>query len=847
VSNDPRPADTWTAHAVLADGSTVLVRPATSADRTGLEGFHARQSAESTYKRYFTARKSLSDGELDRLTTSDFTSAAVLLAVDGDAIVGVGCWFRLPGRADADVAFQVDDANQGRGLATLLLEHLAAAGIAAGIVRFTAETLGDNRAMLRVFSRAGWPVQRAFASGTIELVWPLADTELYLSSVEAREQLADSRAMARLLFPNAIAIVGATDREGTVGASITSAVLGSFTGPIHLVNPSRSTAYGRSCVKRVADITDAVDLALLVVPASSIVSAIDDCIARRVRGAVIYATLDEPAIDTIGLQALIAHARDNGLRIIGPASMGVIGRHPGREMQASLAPRLPRRGKLALSLQSGALGAAVLARTESLGVGLSWLVSLGDRSDVSGNDLLQFWDDDNETSVIGLYTERFGNPRKFARIARRVAMRRPIVAVESTGDAATAALYQQAGVIHVASVSELVDTARVLVDQPLPRSPVVAVVANAGSPLRLATSAIVAVGLTTRPVQLPWDATDEAFERSVQSCCSDPTVGAVLVIHAPPISAELNQRGAAIERGATGSPIPVLAVILGRDQGQAIDGGRVATFAFPDEPIAIIGRMWSLQQWRLTAPTETSERPAGYDELAAIASLEAASTDRPAALSLATLSALLRAAGIDHARTLTVNDRTVVGAQVAAAELCYPVALKVSGNRPLGRSARAGIALDLNDADALSDAFNTVLQAGGAEPIVVQQMLPPGLEVRVQIVHHDALGPVIAVGLGGQGAAAAGPPAMRLPPLTLFDAEAMIDEAGLAAVLNRFDIDVDRLLDLIVRVGHLAVDVGRLEQLDLDPLMVSSSRCAVADAFGRASDLRPDGPLRRLE
>jgi acyl-CoA synthetase (NDP forming)/GNAT superfamily N-acetyltransferase len=846
VSNDPHRADSWTTHAVLADGSTVLIRPANYADRSGLERFHARQSAESTYKRYFTARKNLTDGELDRLTSSDFASSAVLLAIDGDVIVGVGCWFRLPGRADADVAFQVDDANQGRGLATLLLEHLGAAGLAAGIIRFTAETLGDNRAMLRVFSRAGWPVQKAFASGTIELVWPLADTDHYLSSVEAREQLADSRAMARLLFPNAIAIVGATDSERTVGASITASVLDSFDGPVHLVNPTRSSAFGRACVGRVADIPDPVDLALLVVPTSSIEAAIDDCIAGRVRGAVVYATLDDSVELTIDLAALVAHARDHGLRIVGPASMGIIGLHPGRTLQASLAPRLPLRGKLALSLQSGALGAAVLARTEALGVGLSWLVSLGDRSDVSGNDLLQFWDDDDETAVIGLYTERFGNPRKFARIARRVAMRRPIIAVESTGDSATAALYQQAGVIHVASVADLVNTARVLVDQPLPRSPLVAVVSNAGSPLRLATSAISAAGLAAKPVQLPWDADDDRFEQSIRACCNDSAVGAVLVVHAPPIAAEVNQRGAAIERGAEGAAVPVLAVLLGRDHGHASDGGRVAAFAFPDEPIAVISRMWSLQQWRSAMATEPLTRPAEYDETASAGSLDDTDVGADGRLTLQTLAALFRASGIDHARTIALNDRSVLSAQVAAAEIGYPVALKVHGDRPLGRSARAGIALDLADDNAVSDAFDTVVEAGRNGPVVVQQMLPPGLEVRVQIVHHDALGPVLAVGLGGQGAAAASPPSMRLPPVGPDAAAAMVEEAGLAAVLGRYDIAIDGLIDIVVRVSHLAVDVPRLEQLDLNPVMVSAERCAVADASGRVNDVRPDGPLRRL-
>jgi hypothetical protein len=256
--------------------------------------------------------------------------------------------------------------------------------------------------------------------------------------------------------------------------------------------------------------------------------------------------------------------------------------------------------------------------------------------------------------------------------------------------------------------------------------------------------------------------------------------------------------------------------------------------------------MWSLQKWRLAATSEPPTLPLGYDEQAANALLERSATDAEGALTVSTLSGLFLAAGIDHARTVALSERSSSAAEATASEVGYPVALKVIGNRPLGRSARAGIALDLADSAAVREAFDTVAGAGGNEPIVVQQMLPPGLEVRVRIVHHHALGPVIAVGLGGQGAAAAGTPAMRLPPVRPDEAVAMVDEAGLTAVLGRYDIAIDRLVDLIVRVSHLAVDIGQLEQLDLDPVMVSAERCAVADALGRVSEASPHGPIRRL-
>jgi acyl-CoA synthetase (NDP forming)/GNAT superfamily N-acetyltransferase len=835
-------AERWRTPVVAGDGSTVLIRAAATADRQAIAAFHANQSRDSNYMRYFSVRRELTDAELDRFSNPDLVSSAVLLAIDGTDLVGIGSWFRRPGRSDAEIAFQVDDRHQGRGLAMVLLEHLAAIAVGAGITRFTAETLRENRAMLSVFTKAGWPIEKRFDSGVVELGWPLATTEGYLDSVERREQLSDSRAMARLLQPASVAIVGASDRPDTVQAAITSSVLRSFEGTIHLVNPNRATAFGRPCVPTIGAVDEPIDLALVVVPPAALDDALESCMTHRVRGAVVYTATDQ------NISHLIERARDHGLRIIGPASMGIIGTHPDGVMQASLAPGVPRPGRLALSLQSGALGAAILDRTERVGLGISWFVSLGDRADVSGNDLLQFWDDDDATTVIGIYTERFGNPRKFARIARRVARHRPIITVESSDFADAATLYLQAGVIHVPTVVDLIDTARVLVDQPLPRSSVIAVIANASSPLRMTVNAVEGAGLIATSTLLPIAADESAAETAVRRAVNDPATGAVVVIHAPPLATDLDGWAFAIERGAENAEVPVLAVLLGRADGLAVEGGRVPAFSFPEQAVAVLARAWVYAKWREAAATDAPVITERYHQDRVNHTL--ATVDD--ALDHDHLIDLLRAAGIDHAATRHVGD-AVTGSDdladeaiAAAADLSYPVAVKFANVRPLGRSALAGIALDLTTADDVRHAVAVIADAVGLGPLHVQEMVPPGLEARVEMTVHPALGPIVGVGLGGTSAAAAGPLQKRVAPITTDEARNMIEAAGLAGVLTANDITTDLLVDLVMRVGVLAADTPRLDRLVLDPIIVSAHRCVVTDASGHAKEYDPVPPLRRL-
>ncbi|MGA9276988.1 GNAT family N-acetyltransferase, partial [Ilumatobacter sp.] len=441
----------WATTVVLGDGSTAFIRPLVPDDQEALLAFHMAQSRDSVYRRFFSPKPTLSTSELAHFTTVDMVDRVALAVEVHDEFVGWCSYERLPGRDEAEAAFMVDDRYHGLGIATLMLEHLAAIARVNGIARFAAEVLSDNRGMLAVFAKAGWPLQRRFDSGVVDLDWELTATEEFIDTVERREQRADSRAVARILLPRAIAVIGASDREGSAGNVLWHNVRSKANVPVYPVNPRLEDLDGVRCYGSVGDLPPEASLAIIAVPPGSLESTIDACIEKRMRGAVVVTSPDGDEFD---VPTVVARARRHGLRLIGPSSLGVASLHPDSALQAGLIDVTLPAGGVAISMQSGSLGASLLRRARDLNMGLSWFVSLGDKSDVSANDLLQFWEHDQFTRVIGLYTESFGNPRKFARISRRVSRTKPIVAVRTgaAADGLGSALYQQAGLIEVPTV-----------------------------------------------------------------------------------------------------------------------------------------------------------------------------------------------------------------------------------------------------------------------------------------------------------------------------------------------------------------------------------------------------------
>ncbi|HEX6786836.1 MAG TPA: GNAT family N-acetyltransferase [Acidimicrobiales bacterium] len=873
------PDEQWEADVVLSDGGTVHVRPIRPSDAEAFRRFHGGLSAQSLYFRFFSPKPRLTEAEVERFTTVDMVDRVALVAVLGDQLIADARYHRWPCKDQAEVAFTVADEHQGRGLSTILLEHLAAIARTHGIARFTAEVLGENRAMLSVFARAGWPVTRAFDSGVVDVVFDIVPTPDYLNTVDRREQRAESRSIARLLNPRSVAVVGASDQPSTVGRVLMQNLLsGGFAGPVYPVNPAHERVANMRCYPSLLEVPDDVALAIVAVPPDQLEAVLDDAIAKHVRGLLIVTgdlpggTDDEAPL----VRRLVTRARGNGIRIIGPASMGILTTGEDSALRAVLAPTHVRPGGVSISLQSGPLGTGLLEMASRLGVGLASFVSLGDKADVSGNDLLQYWEDDPATSVVLIYTESFGNPRKFARIARRLSRRKPIVAVRAgaSGDPTTAALYEQAGVIRVPTVRQLFDTARVLVGPPLPRGDRVMVVSNAVSPALLARDTARVEGLS--PADLGIDLVDELlaplpagssleggvlqlthrampadYAHAVRALLAADAVDALVVIFAPPLPDLAALPAHALLELEPELTKPLVTVIVGLDDGPLAKGSRIPVFAFPEPAVGALGRIARHVASRDRMPLGEPRRPDGCDVDAAAAIVDQALQARPEGtmLPLRAAEGLLRAYGVSVSagRAVTSEDAAVAAANE---ELGYPVALKANGIVRRGRSERAGVALDLHDAVEVRRAWQGITEELGAAAMVeavVQAMAPPGAELRVAVEPHPLLGPVLTFGLGGVLADAIDDRVPRLVPFGAGDAAAVIEASRAGRALDGDPRVTDAVIDLLERVGWLADDHPELDRLVINPALGSAEGAWVVDVMAHVRPApHPTDPVRRL-
>jgi acyl-CoA synthetase (NDP forming)/GNAT superfamily N-acetyltransferase len=842
------PDELWSSTVVLGDGETVLIRPIHPDDAPALAAFHERQSAESRYRRFFSPKPQLTERDLRHFTVVDFVDRVALVVERYGELIAWASYERWAGRDDADVGFQVDDAHQGRGIATLLLEHLAAIARSNGIVRFTAEVLGENRAMLSVFSRAGWPVERRFESGVVDLDFPLAETEEFLDSVDRREQRAESRAVARLLLPRTIAVVGASDRRGSIGEALWSHVTAAAKGEVFPVNPGHAAVGRQRSFARLQDIPTNVNLAVVAVPASALEQVIEDCIEARVRGAVVITSVEGTDID---VEAMVTRARSFGVRLIGPGSMGVASPRQSVGVDALLVPADLEPGAVAISMQSGSLGGSVLQLADTLRMGLSWFVSLGDKCDVSGNDLLQFWEDDEATRVIAMYNETLGNPRKFARIARRVSRRRPIVAVRVGAVAigpSGGALYQQAGLIEVPTVAAMLDTARVMATQPVMRGPRVALLANARSPQTLSEAALHTAGLEVAPSPIPldWRSTPDDYGAALRAALADDDVHGVMIVHAPPLADAVDAPVAAIETAAAGTTKPIVTVLMGGRDGPLREGSALQAFMFPEPAAAVLGRVHLYSAWLADEADAAFEEVADIDRASAHALIAAAVEGGHDTLDVEDVVAVLRAYGITAPETRTVPAAKAVA---AAEAIGYPVAVKAE-HRHFGRSLQAGVALDLAHADEVVGALQQMHEAIGddAANVVVQRMVAPGLDLRIRSTVDDKLGPLVAVGLGGSTADLISDEASRLAPLSSASASALLAGSRAGPALHDAELTSAPVVEMLMRAAQLVSDHDEIAAVDLNPIIASADGVAVTDAVVHVRPPRPaTGPIRRLD
>jgi acyl-CoA synthetase (NDP forming)/GNAT superfamily N-acetyltransferase len=788
-------------YALLADGTTVEIRPAAPGDYDAVKAMHQAMSPDNTYMRFFNVSRLSAENEARRISLDPRPGQASLLALADDQAAGrrvVGVASYVPLRAlpeQAEVAFAVADDMHHRGIATLLLEHLVSYARSHGITTFTAETLTENKAMLGVFADAGLPVRRHFAEGVYQLTFPLPSEvpgttlDEYLNAVAARERRADAASLRRVFAPESVAVIGASRRPGTVGRAILDNIRAAgYAGRLYTVNPHAAQIDGQldgeRCLASVTDLPDGVDLAVVAVPAAGVLEVAGQCGRRGARSLVVISA----GLDAAAQAALLATCRRYGLRLIGPDSFGVA--VPGLGLDATFAARPAQPGVAGLVMQSGGLGFAMVDHLSRLGIGISSFASVGDKLDVSSNDVLLWWEQDGVTRLAVLYIESFGNPRKFARTARRVSAVMPVLTVLADRSDTTTreALFEQAGVVATRGFGELIQATALLATQPAPAGRGVAIVSNVGSAGTLAADACADLGLTARAVvdtTAPVSAAD--FRRHLETVAAAGEVDAIVAIVLP--TGATGDLAAAITAADTRGR-PVAAVVLTQpesvrmlDPAPGGSGRRIPAYGGPEIAVRALARAAAYGAWRA--------EPRG------------------------------RVPRFPDVRTADAR------ALVQAALLGGPAELAGSAG-PSGP-----VWLSPEQAAALLRCYGLPLA----------DLPPAGTELTVRVTDDHMFGSLVTLRPPGSGPAAA-----RLTPLTDRDADRLTAAAGLPGHGAHEAAGVNAALaDLLLRVGRLADELPEVTELELSPVVAGPDGVAVVNARVRVSPYQPQDPfLRRL-
>ncbi|MFB7875202.1 GNAT family N-acetyltransferase [Nocardia sp. NPDC056064] len=889
-ANPPAPPPQWFGDVLAADGGVVRIRPIVPADAEALATFHTGLSERTRYLRYFGPYPRISPKDMYRTTHVDYHDRVGLVAVLGEAIIAVARYELLdrPGPRAAEVAFVVADEHQGRGLGSVLLEHLAGAAAENEVVAFVAEVLAENEGMITVFREAGYQLQRSRDGAEVHLEFAIDPTEALRTVRDSREAASEARSVGNLLTPGSVAVIGASPEPARVGGAVLANLLaGGFSGPVYPVNPNRRSVRGVRAYATVREIPGEVDLAVVAVPPAAIGSVLDDCMAKGVKGLVVLtAGFGETGADGLAAEHdLVAAARGHGMRVVGPSALGIANTDPAIGLNATLAPVLPERGRIGFFCQSGPLGAAILGEAAARNLGLSTFVSAGNRADVSGNDLLQYWDTAADTEVILLYLESFGNPRKFSRLARRVARGKPIVAVSSGRLAAGADmdrtvvrdLFAQAGIIQVDSISELFDCAALLATQPLPRGPRVAVIGNSAALNWLAIDAAHSEGLrvhrpATRvdrgpgarpterdahaghthavggPVDLGPEATPADYREAVQAALRSEDVDAVIAVVAPPVPVPMGGFADALRAAAASAPgdgKPVLTTFVAesgiprllavRTTGAAPARGSIPSYPDPERAARALARVERYARWR-DRPVSPVRRPPGIDTAAAAALVEGWLAESGGRwLTDDEAVQLLRCYGIEVVAFRAV--RSAEEAVAAAAELGYPVAAKATGELWRRRPDLLGVRLDLWGPEAVRQAYTDLVEICGDPLLHVQQMATKGVGCVLRVTDDPSFGSVIQFGLSGMIIDLLGDRAYRALPLTEEEASALIDAPRAAPLLSGGAggpaVDKAALAELAQRISALFDDLPQLRELSCDPVLAAPASAEIIYARAR--------------
>jgi acyl-CoA synthetase (NDP forming)/GNAT superfamily N-acetyltransferase len=885
---------------VLRDGSVAVVRPTTAADRKAIAGFFHNLTAESRRKRFFVASEPSPDIVARLCDSTDPSRNLTLVALrrrDGELQPIAVASYAATEPATAEAAFAVADDLHGKGVATALLERLATIAYGQGLDRFEATTLADNREMLEVFRASGFEMRAKPLHGEVDVVLDLQPSRRGAAAIDERNRSATVRSLTPILKPRSIAVVGVSRDAANLGRRVHDVLLrAGFNGPVYAVNPHASDVGGRPAYASMREVPSGVDLAVIATPRGAVAGVVDDCASAGVRSLVVvsagFAELDDEGRK---LQRLVLEkSRAAGMRLVGPNCMGVIDTDPEVRLNASFVEQLPPPGRVAIASQSGGIGLALLELATVRHIGISSFVSLGNKADVSGNDLLQWGESDPRTAVLLLYLESFGNPRRFAQLARRIGRKKPIVVVKAgrtasgsraagshtaglaTNDVAVDALFKQSGVIRADTIDEMFDVAQCLDLQPLPKGPRVAIVTNAGGPGILAadaceanslvvapcggeTQAALARGLSpnasvANPVDLIASAGVEAYEHAVFNALQAPEVDSLIVVYTPIDHAQTETmldaigRGVARARAAGTCDKPIVACTLSMTtQPPPLIAGseRVPAYMFPENAARALGHATAHSRWRAEPPPLfwTFDDIQAQKARTLCQSIVTARGDTW--LTDAELKGLLGMFGLQMVAGAIARCEDEAAA--VASRVGLPVVLKVQSPKILHKSEVGGVHVDLRTEQDVRSAFRDlaarfpdVLTSTDAG-VQVQPMLR-GVETIVGAADDPTFGPLVAFGLGGVDTEVLHDVAFRIVPLSEQDVDSLVHGIRSFPLLlgyrGRPAADLAALRELLLRVSLLAQRIPELRELDLNPVIVlpAGHGCRIVDARARVAE-----------
>ncbi|MDQ0691557.1 bifunctional GNAT family N-acetyltransferase/acetate--CoA ligase family protein [Arthrobacter sp. W4I7] len=873
----------WEADVVLRDGGTAHLRPIHPSDADAVQAFHIGQSQDSIYMRFFAFKARLSSKELKRFTEVDYKDRVAFVITIRGEIVGIGRYDRLDDPTDAEVAFNIADSHQGRGIGSILLEHLAAAAHENGIRRFSAEVLPENRKMLMVFSDAGYDVRRHFDDGVVSLEFNIDPTEKSRAVMESREHRAEARSVRDLLTPSSIAVIGASRKWGTVGYQLLEHIIeGGFRGPVYAINPEALELAGMLSFGKLSEVPETVQLAVVAVPYEEVPSVVAECAAAGVRGLVVASAgfADDGERGLLRQRDLVRQARASGMRVIGPASLGIVNTNPEVSLNASMAPSLPRRGGLGLFSQSAAIGVSLYAASSRRRLGLSTFLSAGNRADVSGNDMMQYWEDDPDTAAVGLYLESIGNPRKFSRLARRLARTRPVIVAKSDAmglrlppghavrttqapSGALDAMLRQSGVIRVETTEQLMDVAQVVSGQPLPAGPGLAIFSNSQALGKVVADSASSQGLSVEELVT-------GVDLDAGQSLALPALKANLLkvleqdaVHAA-VAALLPARGLTVESiaevlaecSATAGK-PVVAAFTGILDASIYVEGMVGSperaipcFSNPGAAVAALAAVARYSEW-VSRDQGHFVEPGGCNPELARTELENLLRDvkgeQLKRLDPGATASLLGHYGI---RVLpSVGFDTPDEAVEAAEALGWPVVLKTTDPALRHRLDLGGVRLDIQDAESLRQnvlQMRRVLSNYGDPALEVQAMAPVGQACTFRAIEDPLLGPVISFGLAGDAVNLLDDWSHRVPPLSAADVDDFIRGPRASRKLFGYQglpaVDVDALEDLAGRLAWLKDNHPEIALVEFNPVLCGTSGLTIL-----AADVRIGNAAQRTD